>query len=255
VRKEVSDYANVYACERIFNCFASTCVHVVTHCDFSFSFHFLHLPPSSYHDRALYNALLDGNHKENLKNEVSRKHEKVKGEKSKSNSKSQKTHTNGNHTVRDKSKNLHLQSNSDNADDETDESDDTPSISSITDSGTVSECDSGKSSPPSSFPDHPHHAIQTSGGNSNLVSSTSPDHLKSLQNEQQTKSIISSPSSIIDTNDITSTSLYSNNNNNDKVNSSILKDSANLADTSSEYRIWFFPLLSSHLLLPSVISR
>ncbi|KAG5675002.1 hypothetical protein PVAND_004943 [Polypedilum vanderplanki] len=180
----------------------------------------------------------NANHKENLKNEANRKHEKVKGEKSKSNSKSQKTLSSSssssttNSTARDKNKNsLHLQSNNNFEDDlgETDESDDTPSISSMTDSGTVSESDSGKSSPPSSFPDHPHNALQNS---SNLVTATSPDQItKSLQNEQQTKSIISSSSSIIDTNDITS--LYSSNNNNDKVNNSILKDSVNLADTST----------------------
>lgn len=179
----------------------------------------------------------NGNHKENLKNEANRKHEKVK-DKSKSSSKSQKS---SNHSVRDKNKINHTQSNSNNnsnnIDDdlnETDSDDNTPSISSsTTDSGTVSESDSGKSSPPSSFPDPPvHHPIQTNNIQTTSSSNTSEQLSKNLQNEQQTKSIISSSNSIIDTNDITS--LYTNSSTNDKVNNSILKDNnGSLADTST----------------------
>ncbi|XP_070497126.1 GATA zinc finger domain-containing protein 14 isoform X1 [Chironomus tepperi] len=183
----------------------------------------------------------NGNHKENLKNEANRKHEKVK-EKSKSTKSQKTTNSSNNHSsLRDKNKINHTQSNiNNNLDDDQGEtdSDDTPSISSsTTDSGTVSESDSGKCSPPSSFPDPPiHHTIQTLNNSSSITTtSTSAEQQqlsnKNLQNEQQTKSIISSSNSIIDTNDITS--LYTNSSTNDKVNNSILKDSGNLADTST----------------------
>lgn len=149
--------------------------------------------------------------------------------KSKSTSKSQKT-TNSNHSGRDKNKINHTQSNN-NIDDELGETDSDDTISSTTDSGTVSESDSGKSSPPSSFPDPPiHHPIQTNNSNTNISTAAAEQLSKNLQNEQQ-KSIISSSNSIIDTNDITS--LYTNSNN-DKVNNSILKDSGSLTDTSSK---------------------
>jgi hypothetical protein len=176
---------------------------------------------------------LDGSHKENLKNEANRKHEKVKGQgdksKTSSSSKSQKSSNGTHHSGRDRIKNNHSQLNS--IDDELGEtdSDDTPSISSsTTDSGTVSESDSGKSSPPSSFPDHP---LQANSSNTS-TSLSAPEQIGKLQNEQQSKTSIISSSSIIDTNDITS--LYTNNsNNNDKVgNNGILKDSGNLADTT-----------------------
>lgn len=101
------------------------------------------------------------------------------------------------------------------------DSDDTPSISSTTDSGTVSESDSGKSSPPSSFPDHVVH------GHHRDNSTASPEHLcAKLQNEQQKITSSSSSNSIIDTNNDMTTSLYTSSS--DKI----LKDGGNLADTS-----------------------
>lgn len=147
--------------------------------------------------------------KENSKSEANRKHEKVKGEKK---GKVQKL------TAREKAKAQSLKSNSvnNNLDDElaeTDDTDDTPSISSTTDSGTISESDSGKSSPPSSFPDpvHPGHHMSQANNIINVTASTAPatSTHHDAKHEQQSKSILSpSSNSIIDTSDITS--LYSN---------------------------------------------
>lgn len=79
---------------------------------------------------------------------------------------------------------------------ETDESDDTPSISSTTDSGTISESESGKSSPPSSFPDpvHPGHH------NSNIINVTATSSAAVTAHEQQRST---TPNSIIETSEIT----------------------------------------------------
>lgn len=155
-------------------------------------------------------------YKENIKNEVNRKHERVKGEKTKT--KGHKTSSTSKGKI---NHNNHQSSNLDDDLGETD-SDDTPSICSTTDSGTVSESDSGKASPPSSFPDHiVHH-----GHNSHTNNST-PELSSLKQSDQQLKIISSSSSnSIIDTNDMTTTSLYTSSS--DKI----LKDSGNLADTS-----------------------
>lgn len=174
--------------------------------------------------------------KENTKNESNRKHDKVKGDKSKGKTQKQ--------TARDKVKAQTLtstSSNNNNLEDElgeTDDTDDTPSISSTTDSGTISESDSGKSTPPSSFPDpvHPAHHISQANNIINVTASntaaTSSSHEQiaklQQQNEQQSKSIISSSSnSIIETSDITS--LY--------TNSEKAKDGGSLADTSGEFRV------------------
>lgn len=156
--------------------------------------------------------------KENTKGEVNRKHEKVKGEKTKGKVQKQ--------IARDKVKaQMFKASINNNLEDElgeTDDTDDTPSISSTTDSGTISESDSGKSSPPSSFPD-PVHPGHHSSNNSNIInvtatttaattSSSSHEPIIKLhqQNDQQSKSIMSpSSNSIIESNDITS--LYSKN--------------------------------------------
>lgn len=169
-----------------------------------------------------------GGNKENTKSEANRKHDKVKSEKTKGKVQKQ--------LARDKVKAQMFKSNNNLEDElgETDESDDTPSISSTTDSGTISESDSGKSSPPSSFPDpvHPGHHISQANNIINVTATTtaatssSHEQLAKLhqQNEQQSKSIISpSSNSIIETSDITS--LY---NNSEKI-----KDSG-LTDTSGE---------------------
>lgn len=136
--------------------------------------------------------------------------EKVKGDKK---GKAQKQ------TARDKVKAQALKSNvNNNLDDElgeTDDTDDTPSISSTTDSGTIdSESDSGKSSPPSSFPDpvHPGHHMSQANNIINVTAATTTPatstHQPDAKHEQQSKSIISpSSQSIIETSDITS--LYS----------------------------------------------
>jgi CCR4-NOT transcription complex subunit 4 len=133
------------------------------------------------------------NNKENARSEANRKHEKVKGDKQKGKSKHQ--------NQKSTQKTQHHEINSRNIDDELVEtdSDDTPSISSTTDSGTISESDSGKSSPPSSFPDPvQHHNIinVTASQSLSKTSATASDVSK------QDKSVISS--SIIETSDITS---------------------------------------------------
>lgn len=132
------------------------------------------------------------NNKENARSEANRKHEKVKGDKQKGKSKHQ------NQKSTQKTQHQH-EINSRNDDElvETD-SDDTPSISSTTDSGTISESDSGKSSPPSSFPDpiQHHNIINVTASQLSKTSATSSDVSK------QDKSVISS--SIIETSDITS---------------------------------------------------
>jgi CCR4-NOT transcription complex subunit 4 len=152
-----------------------------------------------------------GPNKENTKSEANRKHEKAKGEKTKG-----KVQKQG---ARDKVKAQMFKSSNinNNLDDElgeTDDTDDTPSISSTTDSGTISESDSGKSSPPSSFPDpvHPGHISQVNNiinvtATTTAATSTSQEQIAKLhqQNEQQSKSIMSpSSNSIIESNDITS---------------------------------------------------
>lgn len=192
-----------------------------------------------------------GGNKENTKSEANRKHEKVKGEKTKGKVQKQ--------MARDKVKAQtfkcnHSSSNSHLEDElvETDDTDDTPSISSTTDSGTISESDSGsgKSSPPSSFPDpvHPGHHISQANNIINVTATTTTaaatssthEQIAKLhqQNEQQqqqqqtqiqqqqNKSIISpsSNNSIIETSDITS--LYGNS---DKI-----KDGGSLTDNSGE---------------------
>lgn len=167
--------------------------------------------------------------KENTKSEANRKHDKVKSEKTKGKVQKQ--------LARDKVKAQLFKSNNNLEDElgETDESDDTPSISSTTDSGTISESDSGKSSPPSSFPDpvHPGHHISQANNIINVTATTtaatssSHEQLTKLhqQNEQQSKSIISpSSNSIIESSDITS--LYGN--------SEKIKDSG-LTDTSGKF--------------------
>lgn len=149
------------------------------------------------------------NNKENARSEANRKHEKVKGDKLQ---KGKSKHQNQKSTQ----KTQHHEINSRNDDElvETD-SDDTPSISSTTDSGTISESDSGKSSPPSSFPDpiQHHNIINVTASQLSKTSGTSSDVNK------QEKSVISA--SIIETSDITS--LYPKD----------TKDS--LADTSGKY--------------------
>lgn len=165
-----------------------------------------------------------GNYKENNKNEVNRKHERVKGEKTKIKGQKTSSSSGTNHSSSNRGGGSEkAKINHANLDDDLGEtdSDDTPSISSTTDSGTVSESDSGKSSPPSSFPDHVVHAHHHDN------STASPEHLTAkLQNEQQ-KIISSSSNSIIDTNNDMTTSLYTSSS--DKI----LKDGGNLADTSA----------------------
>lgn len=181
-------------------------------------------------------AILDGSGvKENGRNEANRKYEKMKSEKTKGNSKISKNHQ----LAKESNKREHHQQIADEDDlGETDSSDslsqedrkaDTPSMSSSTDSGTVSESDSGKSLSPTSFPDPIHR-----GHNNKIVNVTASQHEKQQQQQhmenidQQNKSIISSPSSnntVIDANDIAS--LYTNNT--EKITS--LKESGNLADT------------------------
>lgn len=133
------------------------------------------------------------NSKENAKSEANRKHDKVKNEKLKGKTKNQSKSTH---------KTQHHEINGRNDDElvETD-SDDTPSISSTTDSGTISESDSGKSSPPSSFPDpiQHHTIINVTASQMSKTSAT----LSDVNNKQQEKSSVLS-SSIIETNDITS---------------------------------------------------
>lgn len=165
--------------------------------------------------------------KENAKNESNRKHEKVKGDKTKGKAQKQ--------IARDKVKAKTLTSNNNSSisldDDlvETDDTDDTPSISSMTDSGTISESDSGKSSPPSSFPDPVHPGRHMSQAN-NIISVTATTTMatsSSHDTQQKNESIISpSSNSIIETNDITS--LY--------TNSEKAKDGGSMADTSGENR-------------------
>ena len=111
---------------------------------------------------------------------------------------------------------------------ETDDTDDT--ISSTTDSGTISESDSGKTSPPSSFPDPPGHnnhrdiiTVTTS------EEATTNDQITKLQTPNEREPIMSSSAnSIIETSDITA--LYSNN------SSEKTKENGNgsLADTSGK---------------------
>lgn len=168
--------------------------------------------------------------KEMSKNEVNstRKHEKVKGEKSKDNNKHHQktsssfssTSTNGNGSS---SKENRLQSNNHNIEDDSNEtdSDDSPSISSnSTDSCNVSESDSVKSSPPSSFPDPIvlHHRSNNNKKSTNYNSLTLEKI--SVKNEQQQQQ-----NSIINANDITKP-LYS------PSNDKIIKDSENLPDMS-----------------------
>jgi hypothetical protein len=154
--------------------------------------------------------------KESAKGEANRKHEKVKGHEKKGKAAQKQM-------ARDKVKAQMLAKAAANKelDDElgeTDDTDDTPSISSTTDSGTISESDSGKSSPPSSFPDpvHPGHHMQQQSIIS--VTATTP-----AENENE-KSIMSPSSSIIETGDITA--LYGNGEKG--------KDGS-LADTSGEF--------------------
>lgn len=164
--------------------------------------------------------------KENAKNESNRKHEKVKGDKTKGKAQKQ--------IARDKVKAKTLTSNNNNnsislEDDlvETDDTDDTPSISSMTDSGTISESDSGKSSPPSSFPDpvHPGHHMSQANNIISVTATTTLATSSSHDTQKQNESIISpSSNSIIETNDITS--LY--------TNSEKAKDGGSMADTSGE---------------------
>lgn len=194
-----------------------------------------------------------GGNKENTKSEANRKHEKVKGEKTKGKVQKQmardkvKAQTfKCNHSTNNSSSNNHLEDELV----ETDDTDDTPSISSTTDSGTISESDSGsgKSSPPSSFPDpvHPGHHISQANNIINVTATTTTAaatsstheqiaklHQQNEQQQQQTqiqqqqnKSIISpsSNNSIIETSDITS--LYGNS---DKI-----KDGGGLTDNSGE---------------------
>lgn len=172
-----------------------------------------------------------GGNKENAKSEANRKHEKVKGEKTKGKLQKQSAREK---TKAQMFKSSNINNNLEDELGETDDTDDTPSISSTTDSGTISESDSGKSSPPSSFPDpvHPGHHISQANNIINVTATTaaaassSHEQIAKLhqQNEQQNKSIMSSSSnSIIESNDITS--LYGNN---DKI-----KDGG-LGDTSGE---------------------
>lgn len=96
------------------------------------------------------------NNKENVKSEANRKHDKLKHDK-------QKGKTKGGLQSKNTQRNTQHHDTSGRNEEELVEtdSDDTPSISSsTTDSGTISESDSGKSSPPSSFPDPiQHHNI------------------------------------------------------------------------------------------------
>lgn len=119
---------------------------------------------------------------------------------------------------------------------------------STTDSGTVSESDSGKSSP-GTFPDHPgtlqaNANLITASASSSVMTATQEqlsklngieqhmqnDHAKSIMfdnvHKQQQQNGISEPSEM--------TSLYTNNNN-DKLGS--LKTNSNLADTSGNINI------------------
>lgn len=121
---------------------------------------------------------------------------------------------------------------------------------STTDSGTVSESDSGKSSP-GTFPDHPgtlqaNANLITASASSSVMTATQEqlsklnsieqhmlqnDHAKSIMfdnvHKQQQQNGISETSEM--------TSLYTNNNNNDKLGS--LKTNSNLADTSGNIKI------------------
>lgn len=165
--------------------------------------------------------------KENAKNESNRKHEKVKGDKTKG--KTQKQMARDKVKVQTLSSSNHNNNLSSSLEDdlaETDDTDDTPSISSTTDSGTISESDSGKSSPPSSFPDPVHPGHHMSQANNNIITVTATTTMatsSSHDTQKQNESILSpSSNSIIETNDITS--LY--------TNSEKVKDGGSLADTS-----------------------
>jgi hypothetical protein len=152
----------------------------------------------------------------------------VKGDKTKS--KGQKT-SNGGHSTREKGKLNHNHQSSvsnNNLEDDLGETDSDDTISSTTDSGTVSESDSGKASPPSSFPDHIVHGHHHTNNSTPELSNAKIQH----QNEQPQKIISSSSNSIIDTNDMTTTSLYTSSS--DKI----LKDGGNLADTSGNEMKW-----------------
>jgi hypothetical protein len=163
--------------------------------------------------------------KESAKSEANRKHEKVKGHEKKGKAAQKQM-------ARDKVKAQMLAAkaaaNKDLDDElgETDDTDDTPSISSTTDSGTISESDSGKSSPPSSFPDpvHPGHHMQQQANIISVTATTAPTTTEN-ENEQNGKSIMSPSSSIIETGDITA--LYGNGEKG--------KDGGSLADTSGEH--------------------
>lgn len=171
--------------------------------------------------------------KENTKNEANRKHEKVKGgggDKTKGKTQKQMARE----KVKVQTVTSSSSSNNNNLEEdlvETDDTDDTPSISSTTDSGTISESDSGKSSPPSSFPDpvHPGHHISQANNIINVTATSSPsEQIAKLQqqNEQQSKSIMSTSSnSIIETGDITA--MY--------ANSEKAKDGGSLTDTSGKF--------------------
>lgn len=168
--------------------------------------------------------------KENAKGEANRKHEKVKGHEKAKGKAAQKQ------MARDKVKAQMLAAKAAAKDledelGETDDTDDTPSISSTTDSGTISESDSGKSSPPSSFPDpvHPGHHMQQQPANIISVTATTAPAANTTpsqnETEQNGKSIMSpSSNSIIETGDITA--LYANGEKG--------KDGGSLADTSGE---------------------
>jgi CCR4-NOT transcription complex subunit 4 len=141
------------------------------------------------------------NGKENAKNDVNRR---VKVDKTKGKAQKQ--------TAREKVK-AQQTNNNNNLEDELGETDDTDDTISSTDSGTISESDSGKSSPPSSFPDpvHPgHHNIINVTATTTTPATTSASLEQIAKQQQQNeKSIISSSStSIIETSDITS--LYTN---------------------------------------------
>lgn len=178
--------------------------------------------------------------KENAKSDANRKHEKMKGDKK---GKVQKQ------LARDKVKAQIKASSINTMEDElgeTDDTDDTPSISSTTDSGTISESDSGKSSPPSSFPDpvHPGHHMSQANSIINVTATTTAPATAAAPHEhqqQQSKSIHSPvPQSIIDTNDITA--IY--------ANSEKGKDGDRLTDTSGELS----NILSEYFLINSYVS-
>ena len=171
--------------------------------------------------------------KENAKGDSNRKHEKVKGHEKTKGKAAQKQ------MARDKVKAQMLAAKAaahkdlDDELGETDDTDDTPSISSTTDSGSVSESDSGKSSPPSSFPDpvHPGHHMQQQANIINVTAQTTTAATTSKpssqnENEQNGKSIMSPSSSIIETSDITA--LYANGEKG--------KEGSSLADTSGKVK-------------------